>query len=266
MWGQIPTGGVKYVIPKEFYPDIDPKVYSAKVDAIVAQARRLANGTQDPETRIRVLNTVFFRYEGYHYDRRPFSQSVQDYYFLNGILDTKQGICYTMPLLYIAVAQRLGYPIYPVLVPDHMFARYNDPSFQRQNIEVTSGGKYFEDAWYIQDFAISKRGLASGSYMRTLTYHEFLAQMLVSNALFWGKRDGPKSIAYLARAREISPRNADIADGLDRGFTAMANAAKSPSAQKQSRKIAMQFEGEAKRLGYVGLLEIETARERMRGQ
>lgn len=254
------------VFAKEFYPDIDPKAYSARIDALVAEAKRLANGSQDPETRIRVLNTVLFRYEGYHYDRSPFSRSRQDYYFLNGILDTKQGICYTMPLLYIAVAQRLGYPIYPVHAPDHVFVRYLDPSFQQQNIETTSGGKYIGDDLYIRDFAIGKRGLDSGSYMRTLTYHEFLADMLSANAFFWGRQNGQKSIAYVARARDIDPRTADYSESLGRSFGAMAKFVKSHEQQAEYRKIATHFSEQAQKLGYVSSQEIKTERERIRGQ
>jgi len=263
---KIDVANAALVFAKEFYPGIDPKDYSARIDALVAEAKRLANGSQDPETRIRVLNTVLFRYEGYHYDRSPLSRSRQDYYFLNGILDTKQGICYTMPLLYIAVAQRLGYPIYPVHAPDHVFVRYLDPSFQQQNIETTSGGKYIGDDLYIRDFAIGKRGLDSGSYMRTLTYHEFLADMLSANALFWGRQNGQKAIAYLARARAIDPRTADYSESLGRGFGGMAKFVKSREQQAQYTKIAMHFAKQAQELGYVSPQEIKTERERIRGQ
>lgn len=143
--GKIDIGIAALTLAKEFYPNLDVAAYSAKIDALADKVRWMARGTQDPETRIRVLNTVLFRQEGFHYDRNPFSRAKEEYYFLNGILDTKQGICYTMPLLYVAVAQRVGYPIYPVAAPDHLFVRYADPTFKKQNIETTSGGKYFPD-------------------------------------------------------------------------------------------------------------------------
>ena len=101
---KIDIGIVALTLAKEFYPNLDVAAYSSKIDILAEKVRWLARGTQDPEQRVRVLNTVLFRQEGFRYDRRPFSRSKQDYYFLNGILDTKQGLCYTMPLLCIAVA------------------------------------------------------------------------------------------------------------------------------------------------------------------
>jgi regulator of sirC expression with transglutaminase-like and TPR domain len=106
---QIDIGIAALTFAKEIYPEIDIAAYSRRIDALADQVRRLANGTTDPERRIRVMNTVFFRMEGFHYDRDPFSRVKLEYYFLNGILDTKQGICYTMPLLYVAVAQQLSH-------------------------------------------------------------------------------------------------------------------------------------------------------------
>lgn len=152
---KIDIGIAALTLAKKFYPNLDVAAYSGKINDLAEKARWLARGTQDPELRIRVLNTVLFRQEGFHYDQNPNSRSKQDYYFLNGILDTKRGICYTMPLLYIAVAQRLGYPIYPVAAPDHLFVRYVEPGFPLQNIEVTSGGKYFPLVGKVE--AISER-------------------------------------------------------------------------------------------------------------
>src|SRR5262245_26447282 len=120
-----------------------------KLDDLADKVRYLARGTRDPETRIRAMNTVLFRRAGFRYDHAGFSEGGRkEHYYLNGILDTKLGTCFSMPLLYVAVGQRLGYPIYPVTAPDHNFVRYADPFFARQNIEVTSGGKYFTDQSY----------------------------------------------------------------------------------------------------------------------
>ena len=108
---QVDIGIAALTFAKEVYPDLDVQAYSAKVDDLAHKVRQLATTVRDPrdpETRIRLLNTVLFRQEGFRYDRDPFSRSKQEYYYLNGILDTKKGICYTLPLLYIAVAHRLG--------------------------------------------------------------------------------------------------------------------------------------------------------------
>lgn len=96
---KIDIGIAALTFAKEIYPNLDITAYSRKIDDLADKVKKLANGTQDPEQRIRALNTVLFRCEGFRYDLSPTARSKQEYYFLNGILDTKQGICYTLPLL-----------------------------------------------------------------------------------------------------------------------------------------------------------------------
>ena len=262
---QIDIGLVALTFAKEFYPHVDIAAYSKRIDLIADKARRLANGTPDPETRIRVLNTVIHQMEGFHYDQSPFARSRQDYYFLNGILDTKQGICYSLPLLYIAVGQRLGYPVYPVAAPDHMFVRYVDANFTEQNIETSSGGKYISDQTYIQNFLVSKRGLKSGSYMRTMTYREFLGKMLAASAAFHGRNgETHKVIAYLEKATQLDPRTAAHYDNLRIVYSDMSEVAP-PYLAVAYREKAAQYAQKAKELGFVDPTDVEK-RQTIRGK
>lgn len=248
---KIDIGIAALVFAKEVYPDIDVAAYSEQIDLLANKVRWMAKDTHDPEQRIRVLNTVFFRLEGFRYDRDPFSRTKQEYYFLNGILDTRQGTCYTMPLLYLAIAQRLGYPIYPVLAPDHMFLRYVDLSFTAQNIEVTSGGKYFPDDWYAKDFSIPPKARKSGSYLRTLSYREFLGQLLSANAFIFARNGkGQKAITYLEKAIQRVPKFADNYDGLSMAYMAKSSVVSGKLAE-QCRKRANQYAQKAKELGFV---------------
>lgn len=257
---QIDVGIAALTFAKDIYPEIDVTAYSAKIDALAKQVKRLANGTTDPEQRIRTMNTVLYRVNGFHYDLTPFSRSKQEYYFLNGILDSRKGICYTLPLLYIAVAQRVGYPIYPVAAPDHMFLRYVDPSFKEQNIEATSGGKYFEDAWYIKDFSIGKRGLKSGAYLRTMTYRELLGEIVAANAFVLGSNgSGEKSLKYFETAIRLNPKCAECYMNLCDGYEAMSKVAKGDTA-RQFRAKSRQYALKAKQLGYVDPSIIELGR------
>ncbi len=256
---QIDIGLAALTFAKEFYPHLDIAAYSKRIDLIADKARQLAQGTEDPETRIRVLNTVIHQVEGIHYDHSPFARSRQEYYFLNGILDMKQGICYSLPLLYIAVAQRLGYPLYPVAAPDHLFVRYIDPAFTEQNIETTSGGKYFPDQYYIEAFAVSKKGMKSGSYLRTLSYRQFLGQMLVASAVMHGRNgESFKAIAYLEKAAQLDPQFADNYDNLRIVYTAMSEA--NPR-QVVFREKAEQYARKAQELGFVDPDNVKRAQQ-----
>ena len=47
--------------------------------------------------------------------------------FIHGIIDGEGGTCCSMPVLYAAVARRLGYPLELVEAPGHYFCRWSDP-------------------------------------------------------------------------------------------------------------------------------------------
>lgn len=143
--GKIDVEIAALTLAKEVYPNLDVKAYSAKIDKMVEEARIIARGRTDPDYRIRALNTYLYKSLGLQYDLSdPYVEKPENRY-LNGILDSKKGSCVTMPLLYLAIAQRLGYPVYPVNVPYHLFLRYSDPTLEQKNIEATGGGGYVPD-------------------------------------------------------------------------------------------------------------------------
>ena len=246
---EIDVGLAALTIAKEAYPDLDIKTYSAKLDELADKTRWLARGAHDPETRIRALNTVLFLHEGFRYDHEGFAQGGRkEHYHLNGILDTKRGICFTMPLLYVAVAQRLGWPVYPVGAPSHFFVRYSLPAFKHQNIEVTSGGKHFGDEFYIKDFAIGERALKARSYMRTMTYREYLGHLLYASASAF--QDGHKRLAYTERAAQLDPRYPNFYQSLGDGYLAKSRIATGEHASQLEGKSRIAY-GKAKALGFV---------------
>jgi hypothetical protein len=82
-------------------------------------------------------------------------------------------------MLYLALADRLGWPIYPVRAPQHFFCRYIiDPDSNKYyDIETTSKGMILDDWVYVDEMKITKDGLKNGCYLRTLTKKEYLASM-----------------------------------------------------------------------------------------
>ena len=80
--------------------------------------------------------------------------------FLHGLLTGKhQGTCVSMPVLYVAVGRRLGYPLKLVTSKAHVFARWESPDGrERLNIEATSQGlNCFPDDYYLAWPAFSYR-------------------------------------------------------------------------------------------------------------
>ena len=71
--------------------------------------------------------------------------------FLHGLLgEDRTGTCVSLPVLYVALGRRLGYPLKLVTTNGHIFARWQSTDGkERFNIEGTNQGlSCFEDAYY----------------------------------------------------------------------------------------------------------------------
>ena len=142
--------------------------------------------------------------------------------FVHGILDDNGagGTCATMPVVYIAVARRLGYPAKLVQVKEHLFFRWEEPHGtliewdrpktefwippDRFNVEGAGEGiAFYPDSHYIQwprlwveaDFEHER-------YLRSLSTKEELADFLIQRAeCQWelGQREGSLKAYYYAR-------------------------------------------------------------------
>jgi tetratricopeptide (TPR) repeat protein len=75
--------------------------------------------------------------------------------FLHTVMDRKQGYCLSLSILYLAIGERLGVPLYGVVVPGHFFVRYDDGRV-RFNIETTGGGGNAPDEHYIKKFKVPR--------------------------------------------------------------------------------------------------------------
>ena len=73
--------------------------------------------------------------------------------FLHTVLDRRRGYCLSLSILYLSLGERLGLPLYGVVVPGHFFVRYDDGQV-RFNIETTGKGGYASDEHYIEKFNV----------------------------------------------------------------------------------------------------------------
>ena len=248
---KIDIGLVALTLAKEVSPDIDIASYSNKIDALAEKVRRLAKGSQDPDHRVRCLNTVILLHEKIQGTRDLASARNFEKYYLDRVLDTKQGNCVSLPMLYIAVSQRLGWPVYLVHVPDHSFVRYVDPLLKEQNIEATSNGGFVSDDEYAQKFLVSEKGRKSGTYLRTLTHRETTGDLVAVNGITFGQQgDTEKSIAYLRLATRLNPRNAAAWSNLIIAHKIAAKRSNGAEA-KRNLDLAAKYSRKLDQLGFV---------------
>lgn len=205
---KIDVGVSALTFAKEIYPDIDIEKYSSKMDTLANRIKTYSKGTKNPDLRIRWMNTVMLLHEKFKGTRNLSTARQSEKYYLNRVLDNKQGNCSSVPLLYIAIGQRLGWPLHLVHVPDHSFVRYVDSNLKEQNIEPTSNGGYVSNEKYIHDFKVSKQGIKSGAYLQNLTVRELLGEFAAINGVTFGRKNKTdQSILYLKLSTEFNPRN-----------------------------------------------------------
>ncbi len=97
--------------------------------------------------------------------------------FLHGLLGPQRsGTCSSMPVLYVAIGRRLGYPLKLVTTKSHLFLRWEGKG-ERFNLEATGKGmNRYDDEYFKQwPFPVSDAEIEADGYLRSLTPAEELA-------------------------------------------------------------------------------------------
>lgn len=100
--------------------------------------------------------------------------------FLHGLTGaTRQGTCSSLPVLYVAVGRRLGYPLKLVTTKGHLFVRWESAS-ERFNFEAAgNGANRFSDDYYRHwPLEVSKAEIQADGHLKSLTPIEDLAVFL----------------------------------------------------------------------------------------
>jgi len=163
----------------------------------------------------------------YHPDRKfnPDFCQPQDL-FIHGIVvpNGKGGTCASMPVVYVAIGRRLGFPVYLVEARGHLFFRWDDsrgtllrwqnPDLNlwippdRFNVEGAGEGiAYYPDSHYVQWPEMwTQIDFDHGRYLRSLTPKEELASFLIQRAeCFSDLRKLDDALKAIYYARQLCP-------------------------------------------------------------
>lgn len=167
--------------------------------------------------RMMAVASLLQRQLGVHYNM-PFNDGDYDgrdsrNLFLHGLLSGRGGTCVTLPVLYIAIARRLGYPLFLVKTKGHFFARWDEPGVERFNVECAMRGfASFTDEYYQTWLTpITNAEVQSGAFLRQFTRREEFAHFLCErgNCLLDHLRIGEALEAYY-HAYQIAPYDGGI--------------------------------------------------------
>jgi len=140
--------------------------------------------------------------------------------FIHAIMDGIGGTCGSIPVLYVAVGRRLGYPLRLVKAARHLFVRWDDPDGKhwlhsdRFNVEATAPGVHFvpDEHYRTWPHAISDEDVDAGIFLRSLSAREELAEFVATRG-YCLRANGQlaDAVKALAEASRLAPHNHHLA-------------------------------------------------------
>lgn len=117
----------------------------------------------------------------------PEATTADDHFFadsrdvlIHGLVGTQHmGTCSSMPILYIALGRRLGYPIKLAKAKGHLFMRWDSPT-EKFDMDATGKGlNKYDDEFYKQwPFPLSAADIQEEDYLKSLSAKEELSVFL----------------------------------------------------------------------------------------
>ncbi len=200
----------KLTFDKLYDPSTDIDAALQRIDGMVQTIRAMAGPGASPQLRLIALRTYIYK-AGPWNQNNPFTYDFADplgrktsNQLLATYLRTRRGNCVSMPMLFAALAQRLGLDVTLSTAPHHVFVKYHDDATGRWiNLETTSGGNPARDVWLRHLFSMTDKAITNGLYMKTLSRKETLAVM--ADIVLAGESEHGRYDAMLATAEVLRP-------------------------------------------------------------
>lgn len=134
--------------------------------------------------------------------------------FIHTIIDGVGGTCGSLPMLYVAVGRRLGYPLKLVKAVRHLYFRWDDPSGaewvhgDRFNIEATGPGIHALSDEHYRTWPHPVPSTEAEIYGKSLTPLEELAECLATRGYVCSANNYlPGAIEAFRYASKLAPHN-----------------------------------------------------------
>ena len=177
----------KLAVDRFANPSIDEAAVLAELDRMVATVDNMLS-TLPPEQAAMDIEKMkalrAFLYEPGHWNNaRPFQYDLADplgqqpgAQLLTSYLATRKGNCVSMPILFLALGERLGIDVTLSTAPLHLFVKWTDNATGKTwNLETTSGAGFTLDEHYRKNLPMTDEAVANGVYLKTLSRREALS-------------------------------------------------------------------------------------------
>jgi hypothetical protein len=175
----------KLTFDKIYDPTTDIDGRLKDIDSMTQAIRKMAGPSAPSRLRLIMLRKYIYEAGAWNNNNKPFQYDLSDPFghkpvnrLLSTYLVTHRGNCVSMPILFVALAQRLGLNATLSTAPNHMFVKYTDDVTGKTiNLETTSGAYPARDVYIRQNMPMTDQAIANGIYMKTLSKKEALAVM-----------------------------------------------------------------------------------------
>ena len=202
---QINLAKAALYIAQEAYLDLEPERYLNILAQMAAEIQKRLPSQKYP---LRIIKTI----NQYLYEDLGFIGNTRNYYdarnsFLNEVIDRRTGIPITLALVYLEIAERLGFPMVGIGMPGHFLIR---PNFEDVGIYVdafNSGEILFEQDCQERLAEIYQQPVElKPSFVEPVSKRRFLARMLMNLKLIYlNENDLPKALGVVERLLLLYP-------------------------------------------------------------
>jgi regulator of sirC expression with transglutaminase-like and TPR domain len=207
---QISLARAALTIARMEYPDLDSDEYLSRLDWYASRVEQMLPDIPDIPQVIAALNYVLFQEE-------EFRGNSEDYYdprnsFLNDVLDRKLGIPISLAIVYIEVAQRIGFPLFGVGMPGHFLLKHYDTTGNETFIDPFNRGDILSraDCQSRLDEIYSGQMPLQPEYLHTVTRRQLLTRVLNNlRNIYMDRRDFRRALVIVDLVLAIHPRSAE---------------------------------------------------------
>lgn len=173
--------------------------YEASLDLMALQILVRLPEHATPYDKIREINRFIFQEMQFRFP--PHSLHAKDidlYTFLPSVLDSRQGVCLGVSILYLCLSQRLELDLEIITPPGHIYVRHREGD-HIVNIETTARGIDLPSDVYL---GINTR------YLQQRSLKEVIGLAFFNQAsVAWGKQDYPVTVALYEKAALFLPED-----------------------------------------------------------
>jgi len=204
---EIDIGTAALIVAEEWSELVHGRKHQQQLDDMAIEIRDLIEekGHTGSYKSVFVINDYLYNELGF---RTVKEATDPNDLFMHSVLNNRRGYCLSLSILYLALGERLGLPLYGVVVPGHFFVRYDDGRI-RFNIETTSGGAYQKDEHYLKKFPFPNRN-GEALYMQNLNKLQTLGCLFNNfGTVYLGINDIDSAQEALEKSVDINPSLAE---------------------------------------------------------